>query len=211
MATARCNVAPEVLKRLHDIFENVQGIYFDDILSFQTLQPVQCCVDRHVFFIGFWKKMNTSPCSFHCCIASCFGLFFCDCNPWNFSYFGNSLLGNNCVYRTSSIQSHASTMEQRSSHDPRRVLGCQTMGAQTARATTSYLGSRRASATLRLSYTRAKEVATLWGACGLGGGGGRGHGRGAEAITIHPTVATLWREGTTIQSFWMEETTRGSS
>ena len=49
MATARCNVPPEVLKRLHDIFENVQGISFDDILSFQTLQPVQCCVDRHVF------------------------------------------------------------------------------------------------------------------------------------------------------------------
>lgn len=52
MATARCNVPPEVLKRLHDIFENVQGISFDDILSFQTLQPVQCCVDRHVLF--YW-------------------------------------------------------------------------------------------------------------------------------------------------------------
>ena len=60
MATARCNVhlgvagGPEVLKRLHDIFEHVQGISFDDILSFQTLQPVQCCVDRHVFRV--WEQ-----------------------------------------------------------------------------------------------------------------------------------------------------------
>ena len=57
MATARCNVqlgvagAPEVLKRLHEIFENVQGISFDDILSFQTLQHVQSCVERHVLFV----------------------------------------------------------------------------------------------------------------------------------------------------------------
>ena len=56
MATARCNVqlgvagAPEVLKRLHEIFENVQGFCFDDILSFQTLQHVQSCVERHVLF-----------------------------------------------------------------------------------------------------------------------------------------------------------------
>ena len=75
--------------------KKVQGISFDDILSFQTLQHVQSCVERHVlYFTCFGKKTSTSPCSFYCCIVSCFGLFFCDCNPWNFSYFGNSLLGN---------------------------------------------------------------------------------------------------------------------
>ena len=58
MATARCNVAPEVLKRLHDIFENVQGIPFDDILSFQTLQPVQRCVDRHVLLFDWLLEEN---------------------------------------------------------------------------------------------------------------------------------------------------------
>ena len=63
MATARCNVqlgvagAPEVLKRLHEIFENVQGISFDDILSFQTLQHVQSCVERHVLvLLAFGRK-----------------------------------------------------------------------------------------------------------------------------------------------------------
>ena len=59
MATARCNVGPEVLKRLHDIFEDVQGISFDDILSFQTLQPVQCCVDRHVLFLLAFGRTRT--------------------------------------------------------------------------------------------------------------------------------------------------------
>ena len=71
------------------------------------------------------------------------------------------------------------------------------MGAQTTHATTSYLGCQRASATRFVSYTKAKTIATLRGARGRGGG----HGRGAEGITINPTVATLWGEGATIQSF----------
>ena len=65
MATARCNVhlgvagAPEVLKTLHDILENVQGISFDDILSFQTLQHVQSCVERHVLFVLAFGRKRT--------------------------------------------------------------------------------------------------------------------------------------------------------
>ena len=64
MATARCSVqlgvagAPEVLKRLHEIFENVQGISFDDILSFQTLQHLLSCVERHVLFLYWLLEEN---------------------------------------------------------------------------------------------------------------------------------------------------------
>ena len=60
-----------------------------------------------------------------------------------------------------------------------------------------------------LFLTKRKTVATLRSAHGRGGRGG--HGRGAEGITIHPTIATLWREGITIQSFWTEEITSASS
>ena len=82
MATARCNVqlgvagAPEVLKRLPEIFANVQGFSFDDILSFQTLQHVQTCVERHVFLFGYWILEENEHISMFILLLHCELLWF---------------------------------------------------------------------------------------------------------------------------------------